>query len=84
MKLDDDTTTAIQITRSENMAREVTRVNVWSEEMDDGSGEAWFFAAWCGDEYEANDDVPRDVDDPVAWAEENWPNATVTEVKATE
>jgi hypothetical protein len=61
----------------------VTKVNVWPEEMEDGSGEAWFFATWCGDEHDANGDVPRGVTDPVAWASEQWPSADVREVEGT-
>jgi hypothetical protein len=62
---------------------EITRVNVWAEEMQDGSGEAWFYAAWAGDEHDGNGDVPRDVDDAVEWAQQQWPNAVVLEVEAT-
>lgn len=65
------------------MESEITQVNVWPEQMDDGTGEAWFFAAWCGDIHDGNGNVPREVTNAAEWAKSQWPQAQVNEVEAT-
>lgn len=55
----------------------MVKVNVWEENG------AWFFALWVDGEYDCNGDVPGDVDDAVAWAQSQWPDADVSEIDAT-
>lgn len=60
---------------------QVTSVNVWCE-----SDDLWYFAAWCGDEYDSNGRVglPDDstAEDAIAWAQLQFPTASVRVVEA--
>lgn len=54
-------------------------VNIYS----DGENN-WYFALWCGGEYDTNgqiDDV-ESADEAIAWASSQWPGATVQQVAA--
>lgn len=58
---------------------QVTKVNVYCDAENN-----WYFAIWCGEEYDTNgqiDDV-ESADEAIAWAESQWPNATVKEVES--
>lgn len=59
----------------------VTKCNVYR-----GADDNWYFAIWCGDEYDTNgviDDAETERE-AVEWAESQWPSAVVRVVDRTE
>lgn len=58
--------------------KNVTKVNVYHDSNDN-----WFFAAWCGSEYDCNNSIDNATNqsEAVAWAKTQFPNAEVKVVE---
>lgn len=59
-------------------AKQISRVNVYS----DSTG-AWYFAAWCGEEFDCayKIDDAESESEAIAWVKGRWPLATVERVE---